>query len=125
MEKEIVKNIRIADGEPVDIEMRELLWEDEEEITALVKEKKINAKTGEEDIVFDVMRMQRLKYIRSICNRKVTEKELLATPRKDVMRLQRAFGKLNDIGDAEKSGPSETGLGGEPTGGAEKEQSPQ
>ena len=125
MEKEIVKNIRLAGKEPVDVEMRELTWGDEEDLTMQVKEKKINAGLGKEETHYDLVRLQRLKLIRAIVSHKVSEAELLDTPRKDVLRLMRAFSKLNDISDAEKSGSSGTGMGGEPAGGADKKQSPQ
>ena len=125
MEKEIVKNIRLAGKEPVDVELTELTWGDEEDLTMQVKEKKINAKTATEEVVYNLVRLQRLKLIRGITSHKVSEDELLSTPRKDVLRLARAFSKLNDVGDAEKSGPSEVGLEGEPAGGDEKEQSPE
>jgi len=53
MEKEIVKNIRLAGKEPVDVEMRELTWGDEEDLTMQVKEKKINAGLGKEETHYE------------------------------------------------------------------------
>lgn len=112
MEKEIVRNVRLGGKEPVDLEIRELTWGDEEEVTEKAKEKKINPASGEEETSFNLIRLQRLKLVKSIKNREVTEEELKNTPRKDVLRIIRAYNKLNELGDAEKSGPSEDGLGG-------------
>jgi len=112
MEKEIVRNVRIGGKEPVDLEIGEFTWGDEEEVTEKAKEKKINPATGEKETSFNLIRLQRLKLVKSIKNREVTEEELKNTPRKDVLRIIRAYNKLNELGDAEKSSPSEDGLGG-------------
>lgn len=112
MNKLIVKAVRIANNSPKDLEIGELTWGDEEDLTREVQKKVINVGKGTEDVEFDLVRLQRLKVIRSIKNIKITEEEFRATPRKDIIRINRAYRELNEVSDEEKSSPEEDSMEG-------------
>jgi hypothetical protein len=108
----IVKAIRIAGKEPKDVEIGELTWGDEEDLTKEVSSRKINVGTGNEETIFDLVRLQRLKIIKSIKNMKISEEEFRQTPRRDVIRINKAYRSLNEISEDEKSSPSEDAVEG-------------
>lgn len=97
-----LEGIRIGGREPISIVIGELTWKDEEEITELGKEKKIDTKRAEEVIDFNVIRMRRLRLVRSIKNPKVSEEDFLNTPKIDAKKIASAYDELNEIGSSEK-----------------------
>lgn len=97
-----LEKIRIGNKEPVDLIIGEITWGDEEEITELGKEKKMDLKRAEEVISFNPVRMRRLRFIRSIKNIKVSEEDFLKTPKIDVKKIVSAYDILNELNEEEK-----------------------
>lgn len=111
---ETVKNVRIAGREPVDLTIGELSWKDEEEITNLIKKKVLNQRTGNFDVEYDLMKRRRLNLLRSIKKPEgITEADLLATNKRDVLRISNAYDRLNEITVDEKRSSDEDDNGGQ------------